>query len=86
MKMKKSFKLLLSAPIAKDGKMPKEIDEVLRSLREHPLLKRDFPTVEMKDLVKAQPLANSPPIATFNVICVPKVDKAAPKPEAEAAH
>ena len=86
MKLKKSFILRLSAPMSTDGKMPKEIDDFMNSLREHPLLKKDFPTVELREVVRFQPFANSAPTASFTVICMPKVEKAAPKPEAEAAH
>jgi hypothetical protein len=66
--------------------MPKEIDDFMNSLREHPLLKKDFPTVELREVVRFQPFVNSPPTATFTVICLPAAAKATPKPEAEAAH
>lgn len=85
-KQKKSFVLRLSAPMTKEGKMPKEIDDFMNSLREHPLLKKDFPTVELREVVRFQPFVNSPPTATFTVICLPAAAKATPKPEAEAAH
>ncbi len=86
MKQKKSFILRLSAPLTKEGKMPKEIDDFIGSLRVHPLLNRDFPTVQMRDLTRFQPLANSAPSATFSIFCSPKAEKAAPKPDPEAAH
>ncbi len=85
-KQKKSFVLRLSSPMTKEGKMPKEIDDFMNSLREHPLLKRDFPTVELREVVRFQPFVNSPPTASFTVICMPKADKPAPKSEAEAPH
>ena len=49
-KAKQSLALKLSAPIKKAGAMPEEIDGFLRTLRDDPLLKRDFPEIEMGDL------------------------------------
>lgn len=86
LKQKKSFTLRLEAPIAEDGTMPKDIDEFLISMQGHPLLKKDFPTVELSDLTRYQPLANAPPLACFNVICLPKTERAAPKPDPEEKH
>jgi hypothetical protein len=72
MKPKKSFTLRIEAPIANDGTAPKEIDGVLDSLRNHPLLKRDFPLVELDDIKWYQPFVGAKPTAFFNVVCLPK--------------
>jgi hypothetical protein len=79
-KAKKSFILRLAAPIRQDGSMPEEIDDFLESLRDHPLLKRDFPIVELADLKWYQPFNGSKPVAYFTVVCLPKTAKGAAKP------
>ena len=42
------------APISPDGSTPREIDAFLESLRNHPLLQRDFPLVELADIKRYQ--------------------------------
>lgn len=79
-KAKKSFILRFAAPIRQDGSMPEEIDDFLESLRDHPLLKRDFPIVELADLKWFQPFNGSKPVAYFTVVCLPKTNKGATKP------
>lgn len=86
MKQKKSFLLHIAAPIAKDGSMPKDIDDFLNSLREHPLLKKDFPLVELVDLKWYQPYQGAKPTAFCSVICLPKVAPAAQPAAAEETH
>ena len=89
-KAKKSLLLKLSAPIQKAGAMPKEIDGFLRTLRDDPLLKRDFPEIEMGDLRWTAAGGGGPSptaTATFSVTCQPAA-KAAPakaQPAAKAA-
>lgn len=83
-KLKKSFILRLAAPITNNGTMPHEIDKFLDSLREHPLLKKDFPIVELVDLKWYQPFQGAKPNAYFTVMCLPKVAKPVAKPEGDA--
>ena len=84
-KAKRSLALKFSAPLAKAGAMPKEIDAFLRTLRDDPLLKRDFPEIEMGDLRWAQ-AAQGQNTATFNVMCQPGAKPAPAKaPAAKAA-
>lgn len=82
-KLKKSFLLRLAAPIKNDGTMPSDIDDFLNQLREHPLLKKDFPLVELVDLKWYQPFVGAKPTAFFTVICLPNVNKPVAKPAAE---
>lgn len=84
-KAKKSLLLKLSAPIKKAGAMPKEISGFLRALRDDPLLKRDFPEIEMGDL-RWSSGAGAQPSATFSVTCQPGSKPAPAKaPAAKAA-
>jgi hypothetical protein len=75
LKPKKSFVVRAAAPIARDGSTPKEIDRFLISLRGHPLLKRDFPLVELADIKWFQPNITAQPNALFTVVCLPKSEK-----------
>jgi hypothetical protein len=85
-KSKNSFILKATAPLAPSGAVPKEIDHFMGALRGHPLLKRDFPVVELADIRWSKPSeAGAKPIASFTVICMPLPEKVAPvaKPNAK---
>jgi hypothetical protein len=82
-KARRSLALKLSAPLKKAGAMPKEIDAFLRTLRDDPLLKRDFPEIELGDLRWA-PGTNGQSTATFNVTCQPKAKPAPAKAQPAA--
>jgi hypothetical protein len=71
LKPKKSLVIRAAAPIAQDGSTPKEIDRFLTSLRGHPLLKRDFPEVELAEIKWFQPNVTAPPSALFMIVCLP---------------
>ncbi|HEY2157700.1 MAG TPA: hypothetical protein VGH33_18870 [Isosphaeraceae bacterium] len=85
-KAKKSLALKLSAPSKKAGAMPREIDGFLRTLRDDPMLKRDFPEIEMGDL-RWTSSGTGPAAATFGVTCQPasRPAPAKPQPAAKAA-
>ncbi len=85
-KPKRALALKLSAPIKKAGAMPEEIDGFLRTLRGDPLLRRDFPEIEMGDL-RWSPATAGQPTAAFSVTCQPtaKAAPARPQPAAKAA-
>jgi Tfp pilus assembly protein PilN len=81
-KPRRSLALKLAAPIKKAGGMPREIDAFLRALRDAPLLKRDFPEIELANLQWTAAISTSPsatPTATFGVTCSPG-SKSAPAP------
>jgi hypothetical protein len=81
-KPKKSYILKLAAPIAQGGGIPQEIDAYLSALRKHPLLKRDFPNVELADLRWSQAASGKKAVADFTVVCLPRLDKAPARPGA----
>jgi hypothetical protein len=86
-KPKRSLAMKLAAPIRKSGGMPKEIDGFLRALRDDPLVKREFPEIEMGDLrwtAATGMSSSSTPTATFGVTCLPGAKAAPAKPQAEA--
>lgn len=78
-KPKKSLVLRGAASIPQDGSMPHEIDRFLDTLREHPLLKRDFPMVELADLKQSRHASDGTAVALFTVMCLPKGGKGTPK-------
>ncbi len=71
-KPKKTFTMRIGVPIASDGAVPKEVDGFLDALRDHALLKRDFPLVELADIKWFQPFIGAQPTAFFTVVCLPK--------------
>jgi hypothetical protein len=75
--LKKQLMLGGSAPIAEDGRTPHEIDEFLTALRNDPLLKRDFPLVNLADIRRIQLLSEMQPSANFTVLCTPAAKPAA---------
>ena len=52
--------------------MPHEIDGFLNALRNHPLLKNDFPDVVLADIKRFQVFSGAQPMASFSVVCLPK--------------
>jgi hypothetical protein len=79
-KPKKMFTIRASAPIARDGATPQEVDRFLTALRGHPLLKRDFPIVELAEIKWFQPNVTAPANALFTIICLPKASNGPAKP------
>jgi hypothetical protein len=79
---KKSLLMRAVVPMADNGMMPQEIDTFLSSLRGHPLLKRDFPVVELADLKSSFSSKTMPSQASFTVICLPFSAKVSPKDSA----
>jgi hypothetical protein len=78
-KPKKSLVLHCAASIPQDGSMPQEIDRFLDTLRENPLLKRDFPVVELAGLKQSRRTGDDTAVAFFTVVCVPKSGKGTKK-------
>ncbi|MHC4398929.1 MAG: hypothetical protein ACYTG0_04540 [Planctomycetota bacterium] len=71
-KPKKSLVLRGAVPIPEDGLMPGEIDVLLNTLRAHPMLKQDFPQVEMTDLAQGKGAREEAPTVSFTVVCTPR--------------
>jgi hypothetical protein len=74
-KPKKSLVLHGAASIPQDGSMPHEIDRLLDTLREHPMLQHDFPVVELAGLKQMRRPGDDSPVAFFTVVCAPKAAK-----------
>jgi hypothetical protein len=69
-KPRRSLVLRLLAPIPRTGTLPPEIDAFLRRVREDPLVKKDFPEVDLIDLRWIQSTSKSAN-ASFGVMCQP---------------
>lgn len=78
-KPKRSLMLHGAAAIGEDGSMPREIDLFLDTLRAHPLLKREFPLVELAALKQSKRVGQKTATALFTVMCLPKTAKKSPK-------
>ena len=70
-KPKKSFDLHVTAPIDSKDSMPREIDNFVNALRNHPLLKNDFPEVLLADIKRFQAFSGAQPMANFSLKCMP---------------
>jgi hypothetical protein len=82
-KSKRSLLIQATAPLSSAGAVPREVDALLDALRNLPLLKRDFPVVELAD-IKRYRMAGMAPTANFTVICTPGADKGAAPPAPDA--
>jgi len=78
-KPKKSLVLHGAVSVPQSGLVPHEVDRLLNTLREHPLLKQDFPLVELADLKQVPAKAGESPMAFFTVLCLPKSGKGGAK-------
>jgi hypothetical protein len=78
--LRKSFQIQVQAPYVNDGNAPREIDMVLTALRNHPLLKRDFPSVELSGIKRIEALGKEAPTAVFTIIGLPAAKGAAGPP------
>lgn len=82
-KPKRSLALQGTVLLRQRGLMPQEIDAFLDKLRASPLLKRDFPVVELAALKPKQSLVNEPPAVAFTVLCLPESSTAKAEPLSE---
>ena len=78
-KPKRSLVLRGAVSVPQDGLVPREIDRFLNTLREHPVLKRDFPLVELADLKQTHEAGDETSFAFFTVMCLPKARKGTAK-------
>jgi hypothetical protein len=82
-KSKRSLLIQATAPLSSAGAVPHEVDALLDALRNLPLLKHDFPTVELADIRRYR-LAGMTPTANFTVICTTGADKSDRSPAPDA--
>ncbi len=83
-KPKRSLALQGTVLLRQKGLMPQEIDVFLDKLRASPILKRDFPVVELAALKPRQSLVNEPPAVSFTVLCLPESSTAKAEPLSES--
>ena len=85
-KTKRSLLIQATAPLSTGGAVPHEVDAMLDSLRNLPLLKHEFPLVDLAD-IKRYRVAGTAPTANFTVICTPGASRggASPAPGATPA-
>ena len=57
------------------GLIPHEIDHVVNTIREHPLITKSFPVVELADLKQIRHDGDDQESAMFTVMCLPKNKK-----------
>jgi hypothetical protein len=69
---KNVFTMAAESPLAADGTVPREIGDLLVSLRRHPLLVRDFPKVQLTGVKQGQAKsAKGAGAASFSIVCQP---------------
>ena len=70
---KKSLLFRATAPLSDDGTVPREIDQFLNELRKNKLLNRDFPSIEIADIKRAESNdKGAKSVAAFNIVCLPR--------------
>jgi hypothetical protein len=76
-KPRRSLVMRAITPVLAGGAMPREIDAFLQSLRNDPLLRRDFPLVELADIKRTQDFRTLQWLANFTVVCLPAAARTA---------
>jgi len=74
-KAKRQLVLQGAVQIPQDGLIPHEVDRLLNTLREHPLLASDFPQIELAELKQFKRQEDDQTLAMFTVMCLPKGSK-----------
>ncbi len=80
-KPKKQLVMSFTTPLSEDGSVPPEIDGFLTTLREEPAIKRNFPLIEISGLQASPAKPGNLRVASYSVICLPKIEAAPKKPE-----
>jgi hypothetical protein len=75
-KPEKALVIRGAAPLTEDGSVPHEIDLFLNALREHPMLQKELPDMELADLQETPSQSDDDSLlASFTITCVPKSRK-----------
>jgi hypothetical protein len=84
--LKKTMVMRLESPIPPTGETPRELDDLLESLRDRSRVRRDFPVIEIKDIKTSRGTGKGAGlVASYSIVCLPKAPKpAAPKPSAKS--
>jgi Tfp pilus assembly protein PilN len=69
--MKKGLTMQAKATLMPDGTAPMEVGDFLVSLRNHPMLKRDFPDISVSIIKLTKASGKNPATADFSIICKP---------------
>jgi hypothetical protein len=76
---KKNFTMQAKATLREDGTVPMEVGDFLVSLRNHPMLKRDFPDISVSTIKPTKASGKGQATADFSIICKPMVAAVGPK-------
>jgi hypothetical protein len=60
-----------TTPLGADGAIPLEINEFIAALRVEPVLKREFPVIDVSGVQAKQSQGKQLPSATYSVVCMP---------------
>jgi hypothetical protein len=80
---KRQLLVNFATPVADEGGVPSEINDLLTVLRGNPVLTRHFPVIEVSGLRNNPAKRGGQPFASYSVVCLPKTEPTkppAPKP------
>ena len=73
---RRTLLMRLDSPVPPNGETPREVDDLLGSLRDESLLGRDFPDIELKDLKATKtPGKGGESVASYSIVCLPPPSK-----------
>ncbi len=73
---KRTFVMRLESPVPPSGETPREVDDLLESLRVRSSLGRVFPVIELKDLKTMRaPGKGTGAVASYSIVCMPTTPK-----------
>ncbi len=67
--MKKQMVVNFATPLARDGSMPSEVNELIARLRKEPVILKDFSSIEVTGLRASE--SNGGKEVTYSVVCLP---------------
>jgi hypothetical protein len=68
-------------PLAADGAIPLEINEFIAALRAEPVLKQEFPVIDVSGVQASQGQGKQLPSASYSVVCMPAAKGKASGPQ-----
>ena len=74
-----------TTPLAADGAIPLEINEFIAALRIEPVLKQEFPVIDVSGVQARQAQGKQLPSASYSVVCTPAVKGKGSGPKKAAA-
>jgi hypothetical protein len=70
-----------TTPLTSDGVMPPEINEFITALRDEPVLKKNFPIIDVTGLQAKNAQGKQGGVATYSVVCQPAAQVKANAPK-----